>query len=105
MVAISRSGTTTEVIELLRALKARGQRTTAIVATEGTTIPQLAKHQVMLLAEVDEQSVVQTRFATTTLALLRASLGEDLTDWCRRPGPSSPRTRSRPSKECSTPNR
>ena len=27
---------------------------------------------------MDEQSVVQTRFATTTLALLRLSLGEDL---------------------------
>ncbi len=33
----------------------------------------------ILLSEVDEQSVVQTRFATTALALLRASLGEDLT--------------------------
>ena len=28
--------------------------------------------------QVDEQSVVQTRFATSTLALLRASLGEDV---------------------------
>ena len=32
----------------------------------------------ILLPEVDEKSVVQTRFATSTLALLRASLGEDL---------------------------
>jgi fructoselysine-6-P-deglycase FrlB-like protein len=32
-----------------------------------------------MMSEVDEQSVVQTRFATTTLALLRATLGEDLT--------------------------
>ena len=32
-----------------------------------------------MMGEVDEQSVVQTRFATTTLALLRATLGEDLT--------------------------
>src|SRR5690349_6150778 len=32
-----------------------------------------------MLGEVDERSVVQTRFATTTLALLRATLGEDLT--------------------------
>jgi len=30
------------------------------------------------MSEVDEQSVVQTRFATTVLALLRASLGESL---------------------------
>jgi fructoselysine-6-P-deglycase FrlB-like protein len=78
VVAISRSGTTTEVIELLELLRERGQRTTAIVATAGTAIPELA-NECLLLPEVDEQSVVQTRFATTTLALLRATLGEDLT--------------------------
>jgi fructoselysine-6-P-deglycase FrlB-like protein len=77
VVAISRSGTTTEVIELLTALRERGQRTTAIVATEGTAIPDLATHALML-PEVDEQSVVQTRFATTALVLLRATLGEDV---------------------------
>jgi fructoselysine-6-P-deglycase FrlB-like protein len=47
------------------------------VATAGTAIPELAT-ECLLLPEVDEQSVVQTRFATTTLALLRATLGEDL---------------------------
>jgi fructoselysine-6-P-deglycase FrlB-like protein len=78
VVAISRSGTTTEVIELLEVLRERGQRSTAIVATGGTAIPELAT-ECLLLPEVDEQSVVQTRFATTTLALLRATLGEDLT--------------------------
>lgn len=78
VVAISRSGTTTEVIDLLDRLRADGALTTAIVATEGTAIPGLATYA-LLLPEVDEKSVVQTRFATTTLALLRASLGEDLT--------------------------
>lgn len=78
VVAISRSGTTTEVIELLEELRTRGRLTTAIVATQGTPIPELATHQLML-AEVDERSVVQTRFATTALVLLRAMLGEDLT--------------------------
>ena len=77
VVAISRSGTTTEVIELLAGLRETGARTTAIVATEGTAIPGLAT-EALLLPEVDEQSVVQTRFATTTLALLRSTLGEDL---------------------------
>ncbi|WP_270888518.1 SIS domain-containing protein [Pedococcus sp. 5OH_020] len=77
VVAISRSGTTTEVIELLEALASRDRVTTAVVATEGTRIPDLATKQLML-SEVDERSVVQTRFATTTLALLRATLGEDL---------------------------
>jgi fructoselysine-6-P-deglycase FrlB-like protein len=78
VVAISRSGTTTEVIDLLADLRVRGQQSTAIVATGGTPIPGLAT-DALLLPEVDEQSVVQTRFATTTLALLRATLGEDLT--------------------------
>ena len=77
VVLLSRSGTTTEVVELLAALRERGQRTTAIVATSGTTIPELAD-RALLLPEVDEQSVVQTRFATTVLALLRSTLGEDL---------------------------
>jgi fructoselysine-6-P-deglycase FrlB-like protein len=80
VVAISRSGTTTEVIELLERLRDRpggSPTTTALVATAGTAIPELATHAV-LLGEVDESSVVQTRFATTTLALLRATLGEDL---------------------------
>ena len=77
VVTISRSGTTTEVIELLERLRADGRTTTALVATAGTAIPELATHA-FLLPEVDEQSVVQTRFATTVLALLRATLGEDL---------------------------
>jgi fructoselysine-6-P-deglycase FrlB-like protein len=79
VVAISRSGTTTEVIDLLTTLRALpdGPTTTALVATAGTAIPELASNA-LLLGEVDESSVVQTRFATTTLALLRATLGEDL---------------------------
>ncbi len=77
VVLISRSGTTTEVIELLETLRERGQKTTAIVATPGTQIAELADQRLMM-TEVDEESVVQTRFATTTLALLRATLGEDL---------------------------
>ena len=77
VLAISRSGTTTEVIDLVKALRERGRHVTAIVATEGTAIPELAD-AALLLPEVDERSVVQTRFATTTLALLRASLGEDI---------------------------
>ncbi|TWE12212.1 SIS domain-containing protein [Rudaeicoccus suwonensis] len=77
LLAISRSGTTTEVIDLLTAARRRDVRTTAIVATGGTPVTELA-HEVVLLPEADEKSVVQTRFATSALALLRASLGEDL---------------------------
>jgi len=75
VVVISRSGTTTEVLELIRQTSLP---TIAITATPGSPIVDLAD-ETILLDFADEQSVVQTRFATTTLALLRASLGEDLT--------------------------
>jgi fructoselysine-6-P-deglycase FrlB-like protein len=75
VVVISRSGTTTEVLELIRST---ALPTIAITATPGSPIVELAD-QTILLGFADEQSVVQTRFATTTLALLRASLGENLT--------------------------
>lgn len=74
VVAITRSGTTTEVLDLLRATDTP---TVAITATPGSPVIELADRTI-LLDFADERSVVQTRFATTTLALLRASLGEDL---------------------------
>ena len=55
----------------------RGHPARPFVATAGTPVAERSDATV-LLDDVDEQSVVQTRFATTTLALLRASLGEDL---------------------------
>lgn len=75
VLALSRSGTTTEVLGLLRET---GAKSTAITADPDTPIMKLAG-QVIVLDYADERSVVQTRFATTQLALLRASLGEDLT--------------------------
>ncbi|HWI34205.1 MAG TPA: SIS domain-containing protein [Lapillicoccus sp.] len=78
VLALTRSGTTTEVIDVLRGLRERGVPTTVVTAVPDSPAAGLAD-QVVLLQEVDEQSVVQTRFATTTLALLRAVLGEDLT--------------------------
>lgn len=77
VVVITRSGTTTEVIEVVEQLRAAGTPHVAIVATAGTAVAENAE-SLILLPEVDEQSVVQTRFATTVLALLRASLGESL---------------------------
>ena len=76
VLAISRSGTTTEVLEVLRDLRT-GPAVTAVTADGGAPIVELAQ-RVVLLDDVDERSVVQTRFATSTLALLRAHLGEDL---------------------------
>ncbi|MGN6426798.1 MAG: SIS domain-containing protein [Leifsonia sp.] len=79
VVAITRSGTTTEVLELLDALRASGgtARTVGIVGDPATPLVDLVDDAI-LLPFADERSVVQTRFATTTLALVRAALGEDL---------------------------
>lgn len=77
VVIICRSGTTTEVCEVVDELGERGTPHVSLVATPGTPVATDSR-DVILMDAVDEQSVVQTRFATTSLALLRASLGEDL---------------------------
>jgi fructoselysine-6-P-deglycase FrlB-like protein len=77
VIAISRSGTTTEVVRALAALPA-GTPTLAISAVRGTPVVAAAADGI-LLPFADERSIVQTRFATAVLALFRAHLGEDLT--------------------------
>ncbi|WP_280672294.1 MULTISPECIES: SIS domain-containing protein [unclassified Kitasatospora] len=72
VVAISRSGTTTEVLALLDRLRGTTP-TTALTADPATPVMQTAD-QPVVLDFADERSVVQTRFATTALALLRAHL-------------------------------
>lgn len=76
LVAITRSGTTSEVLSLLEELNG-SIRTVAVIGD--TTSPIVAKvDAVVELPYADEQSVVQTRFATTALAYLLSSVGEDL---------------------------
>ena len=77
IVAITRSGTTTEVLELLDHVRGR-TRTVGLVGDPNTPLVDLVD-DVVKLSFADETSVVQTRFATTALAFLRASLGQDLT--------------------------
>jgi fructoselysine-6-P-deglycase FrlB-like protein len=68
LVAISRSGTTSEVVHALG--RGLADRTVAITAVAGAPVPAAADAAVAL-PFADERSVVQTRFATTALALLR----------------------------------
>jgi fructoselysine-6-P-deglycase FrlB-like protein len=76
VLAISRSGTTTEVERLLKAT--RGQMPSILVtAVPGSPLTDIATTTVVL-DFADESSVVQTRFATSALTLLRAHLGIDL---------------------------
>jgi len=76
VIAICRSGTTTEMVELVGTL-AETTSTTVVSTAPDLPVPRLAK-SVVTLDFADEQSVVQTRFATTVIALWRAYLGEDL---------------------------
>jgi fructoselysine-6-P-deglycase FrlB-like protein len=71
-IAISRSGTTTEVLQAMERLP----DVTAITAVPDAAFPEGTRAVVLEFA--DERSVVQTRFATSALALLRASLGEEV---------------------------
>jgi fructoselysine-6-P-deglycase FrlB-like protein len=75
-VAISRSGTTTEVLNFLASKRGQG-RTVALTAVPSIPIGEVAD-AVLGLEFADERSVVQTVFASTALVALRASLGEDI---------------------------
>ncbi|RSS62122.1 SIS domain-containing protein [Streptomyces sp. WAC07061] len=74
VVALTRSGTTTEVLDLLAGLRGAGIPTTAVIGDPDTPVATLAD-DLVVLDFADERSVVQTRFATTALTLLRAHLG------------------------------
>jgi fructoselysine-6-P-deglycase FrlB-like protein len=74
VVAISRSGTTTEV---LCAIEQSSSPVTALTAVAGSPVANSVEDPIVL-DFADEQSVVQTLFATTALMLLRGSLGEPL---------------------------
>ncbi|CAM5596932.1 SIS domain-containing protein [Streptomyces fumanus] len=73
VVALTRSGTTTEVLDLLGRVRGR-TRTTAISADPDSPVTDAAD-EVIVLDYADERAVVQTRFATTALTLLRAHAG------------------------------
>ncbi|RZU64273.1 fructoselysine-6-P-deglycase FrlB-like protein [Microterricola gilva] len=76
IIALTRSGTTTEVLELVNAQRGK-KRIIGIVGDVNSPFVDNVDDLVKL-PFADEQSVVQTRFATTALAFLRASLGENL---------------------------
>lgn len=76
IVALTRSGTTTEVLELTERVKGT-KPVIAVVGDPTSPLVSLAD-EVITLPFADEKSVVQTRFATTALALFRSSLGENL---------------------------
>jgi fructoselysine-6-P-deglycase FrlB-like protein len=78
VLAVSRSGTTTEVLRALEALPS-GVSTLAIGAVAGTPIERAVDHSVTL-EFADEEAIVQTRFPTAVLALVRAHLAGSVDD-------------------------
>lgn len=78
LLAITRSGTTTEVLELLE--RTDGQLPRTVILADAAAPAALTVNDVISLGFADEKSVVQTLFATTTLALLRAHLGTDVVE-------------------------
>jgi fructoselysine-6-P-deglycase FrlB-like protein len=76
VVAITRSGTSTEVLDALRQVPA-GTRRVAVTAVPGMPVDTLTDDR-LLFDFADERSVVQTRFPTTVLATARAAFGADL---------------------------
>ena len=76
VLGISRSGTTTEVIDALHEVP-EGVRKIVVTGVADSPVAELAD-EVLLLDFADERSVVQTRFPTTFLFLARAAFGDDV---------------------------
>ncbi len=76
VIAISRSGTTTEIIDAVRRLPP-GTDVLGITGEAGSPLSEVLSEE-LDLPFADEQSVVQTRFATTVLTLLLGAYGWDV---------------------------
>jgi len=76
VIALTRSGTTSEVVEALESLPA-GVRKVVVTGVVDSPAAKLAD-DVLLLDFADEKSVMQTRFPTTFLMLARAAFGLDI---------------------------
>ena len=76
LLAVTRSGTTIEVLDALR--NAHGSARKVGITADASAPIREATDQLLVLDYADEQSVVQTRFATTVLTVARAHVGHDL---------------------------
>jgi fructoselysine-6-P-deglycase FrlB-like protein len=76
VIAITRSGTTTETVEVLEKLQGKIP-TVVVTAVANSPVTDFAD-QSIIMDFADEESVVQTRWATAVLGLLRMQFGLDL---------------------------
>lgn len=82
VIALSRSGTTTEILDVVRTLGAASP-VLGITAEAGSPLGELVSDEIDI-PFADERSVVQTRFATTALSLLLGAYGWDVEASARR---------------------
>ncbi|MGH2820825.1 MAG: SIS domain-containing protein, partial [Actinomycetota bacterium] len=73
VVAVSRSGTTSEVLDALGRVPPSVHRV-VVTAVPGSPLARAA-HDSLEIPEADERSIVQTRFATTVVSIVRALVG------------------------------
>ncbi|MDQ6850255.1 MAG: SIS domain-containing protein [Actinomycetota bacterium] len=81
IIVLSRSGTTSELIDTAKRLRST-HRVVGVIGTPETPLVD-ACHDVIDLSYANERAVMQTRFATTAFTLLRSTiseLGETLID-------------------------
>ncbi|HUA43342.1 MAG TPA: sugar isomerase [Streptosporangiaceae bacterium] len=76
VLVLSRSGSTGDVLAVVRQYWHEA-RIAGIIGTPGSPLAA-ACHDLVMLDYADETSLVQTRFATSALTMLRRTLGEDL---------------------------
>ena len=78
VVALSRSGTTTEVLDAVTDIRQRiGSPVLAITSSLGSPLAEVANTHIVL-DFADEVAIVQTRFATSALLLLLSGCGWDI---------------------------
>lgn len=74
IISISRSGTTTEIVKMLKNTKIPS---VVLTSVHDSPVTEHATHSIVM-PFADEKSVLQTRWATAALGLLRLHLGFDL---------------------------
>jgi glutamine---fructose-6-phosphate transaminase (isomerizing) len=77
VIAITRSATTTEVVDAMRLVESGTHRIglTAVAAPGNSALADVTD-ELLVLDFADERSVVQTRFPTAQIALVRAAFGD-----------------------------
>lgn len=79
VIAISRSGTSIQLLDAIDRIT-KATPVTAVLGTPGSPLAVRVGNEVIDLSFADEESMVQTRFATTALMTLRAGIDDSIAE-------------------------